>query len=396
MDLETYQHAITPPWNRQFRESTAVASFGSFSTHTTVLPAQNGHVGPGPIDFWNGDAAPEPVSGTGGEHPAPPAAEPGPLPPPTMDDVAAQSLLKRRKAAPSGGWRRAVHKLSGGHLNPGDSPAQVYRQALAERINQPLRGDYRIAFLSLKGGVGKTTTTVGLGSTFASLRGDRVIALDANPDFGTLAQRVPNQTLSTVRDLLDDRDARRYCEVRLHTSQASSRLEVLASERDPAVSEAFSEEDYRAAVKVLQYHYNLILTDCGTGLMHSAMNGVLALANSLVLVSAPAIDGARSAAATLDWLDCHGFGHLVERTVVVISAPRPGASTLDVDMLVRHFRARCRAVQIIPFDEHLSEGGVLELELLHPDTRLAFMELAALVAEDFPAPEGRHAGTFRC
>ncbi|MGC7327611.1 MinD/ParA family protein, partial [Mycobacteroides abscessus subsp. abscessus] len=94
-----------------------------------------------------------------------------------------------------------------------------------------------------------------------------------------------------------------YSDVRRHTSQSASRLEVLASERDPAASELFSEADYLAVMRILQRFYNIILTDCGTGLMHSAMAGVLGEANAIVLVTSPAIDGARSALATLDWLD---------------------------------------------------------------------------------------------
>ncbi|MFC7447227.1 MinD/ParA family ATP-binding protein [Rhodococcus daqingensis] len=301
-------------------------------------------------------------------------------------------MLKRPRRAPDDGWRAAVHRISGGVINPGQSADEQHLQALVERVNQPIRGDYRIAFLSLKGGVGKTTTTVGLGSTFASLRGDQVIAVDANPDMGTLATRVPLQTASTVRDLLADAPyLRRYSDVRRHTSQAESRLEVLAGEQDPAVSEAFSEADYRSVIDILQVYYNIILTDCGTGIMHSAMNGVLQLANSLVLVSSPAIDGARSAAATLDWLQHHRYGHLVERTVVVISSARPGATTIDLDELSRHFLARCRAVQVVPFDEHLAEGAEIDLNLLRPATRRAFVELAAMVADDFPASAGRHA-----
>ena len=55
------------------------------------------------------------------------------------------------------------------------------------RVRTPVAGGHhRVAVLSLKGGVGKTTTAVGLGATFATLRGDRVIAVDANPDRGTL------------------------------------------------------------------------------------------------------------------------------------------------------------------------------------------------------------------
>ncbi|WP_084457771.1 MinD/ParA family ATP-binding protein [Nocardia caishijiensis] len=293
------------------------------------------------------------------------------------------NLLKRARKSPRSGWRKAVHKVSGGVINPGESAADVVHRDLVERVNQPVRGDYRIAILSLKGGVGKTTTTVGLGSTFASQRGDRVIAIDANPDLGTLAHRVPRQTRSTVRNLLEDQSITRYSDVRAHTSQAPSRLEVLASEQDPAVSEAFSEADYRKAIGILQSFYNIILTDCGTGLMHSAMAGVLDMASSLVLVTSPAIDGARSASATLDWLDHHGYSKLVERTVVVVNASRRGASTVDLDQLRKLFLDRTRAVQVVPFDDHLAEGAEIDLELVSKPTRRALLELAAMVADDF-------------
>ena len=286
-------------------------------------------------------------------------------------------------AAPPSGWRRLVHRATGGRFNPGESTIQAAERQVQERICTPLRGDYRIAVLSLKGGVGKTTSTVALGGVFASLRGDRVIAVDANPDLGTLARRVVDDAEPTVRDLLKLPDASRYPQVRSCTSQASSRLEVIGSDRDPAVSEAFSEDDYRRTVDILQHHYNIIITDCGTGLMHSAMSGVLDLAHMLVLVTSPALDGARSAEATLDWLDHHGHGDLVANAVVVVSGAHPGQAAVDPEVLTSHFAARTRAVRGIPFDRHLSEGGVVDLDRLHPRTFRAYRELAATVAEDF-------------
>ncbi|MFD3507591.1 AAA family ATPase [Nocardia sp. NPDC058666] len=298
---------------------------------------------------------------------------------PSLDDVP----VKRAKKAPGSGWRKAVHHASGGAINPGMSAEELRLQELVARIRQPVRGDYRIAVLSLKGGVGKTTTTTGIGSIFASIRGDRVIAVDANPDFGTLSQRVAIQTRSTVRDLLLDPSIERYSDVRRHTSQGSSRLEVLASERDPAASEAFNDEEYRAVARILQRFYNIILTDCGTGLMHSAMSGVLDLAHSLVLISSAAIDGARSAAATLDWLSLHGHDHLVRNAVVVINLPREGSPNVGIQQLREYFLSRCRAVHIIPFDEHLSEGAEIDLHRLHKTTKRAYVELAATVADEF-------------
>ncbi|MEV0252235.1 AAA family ATPase [Nocardia sp. NPDC050712] len=307
-------------------------------------------------------------------------------PPPSLDDVP----LRRAKKAPGGGWRKAVHHMSGGTINPGMSAEELRLQELVARIRQPVRGDYRIAVLSLKGGVGKTTTTMGLGSIYASIRGDRVIAVDANPDFGTLSQRVPLQTRSTVRDLLLDPNVERYSDVRKHTSQATSRLEVLASERDPAASEQFTEHEYRAVARILQRYYNIILTDCGTGLTHSAMSGVLDLAHSLVLISSAAIDGARSAASTLDWLSLHGHDHLVRNAVVVINLPREGSVNVGIQQLREYFLARCRAVHIIPFDDHLSEGAEIDLHRLSKQAKRAYVELAATVADQFNIEHRRY------
>lgn len=309
---------------------------------------------------------------------------------PAAEDLSSAQLLRPTRRPPRSGWRRAVYVASGGAVNPGESPADVERRELIARVNQPLQGCYRIAMLSLKGGVGKTTTTTALGSTFSSLRGDRVVAVDANPDRGTLSQKVPRETTATVRHLLRDaHHLRRYSDVRAYTSQAPSRLEVLAGEQDPAVSEAFSELDYRRTVTLLEHFYNIVLTDCGTGLMHSAMKGVLDVADSLLVVSSASIDGARSASATLDWLDAHGYRDLVARSVAVINYVRPSSGGVDLDRVADHFAARCRAVNRLPFDAHLDEGSEIELERLSAATRTAMLELAASVADDFPRAGSR-------
>jgi MinD-like ATPase involved in chromosome partitioning or flagellar assembly len=160
-------------------------------------------------------------------------------------------------------------------------------------------------------------------------------------------------------------------------------LEILASERDPVTSEAFTEADYRGVLRVLQRFYNIILTDCGTGLVHSAMAGVLAEADVIVIVASPAADSARSALATLDWLERQGYSHLVPGATVVISASRPGALGLDIDQLAHHFLPRVRSLHVIPFDDHLAEGSEVELDLFGRQARQAYLELAASVADGF-------------
>jgi MinD-like ATPase involved in chromosome partitioning or flagellar assembly len=307
----------------------------------------------------------------------------------TSDSLTAESLLNGKRSASGSGWRHRIFRATGGLLRLGESAADMRRRDLINRVRTPVAdGHHRVAVLSLKGGVGKTTTAVGLGATFATLRGDRVIAVDANPDRGTLSDKVRLETAATIRDLLNEQDQiRRYADVRAFTTQAPSRLEVLASDRDPAVSVAFSADDYCDAAQVLEHFYSICLTDCGTGLLHSAMAGVLALADQIVVVSSPSVDGARSASATLDWLEAHRCGDLVRNGVVVLSTIRPKSkSTVDLDRLEHHFAARCRAVARIPYDPHLEEGAEVDLELLSAETADAYLTLAALVGDGLAWP----------
>jgi len=318
--------------------------------------------------------------------PSPSAAPPPPAPdPPPYLDLSTVALLGQRKRAPSAGWRKWLYLASFKLINVGESPKVIHRDALIAQAQHPLRGCHRIAVLSLKGGVGKTTVTATLGATLASVRGDRVIAVDANPDRGTLSQKVPLETPATVRHLLRDAEGiEAYSDVRAYTSQGASRLEVLASESDPAVSEAFSSEDYTRTLEVLERFYSLVLTDCGTGLMHSAMAAVLAKADALIVISSGSVDGARSASATLDWLDAHGHEDLVRDSIAVINAVRPRSGKVDMNKVVDHFTRRCRAVLQVPFDPHLEEGAEISLERLKPETREALLELAAVVTAGFP------------
>ena len=289
-----------------------------------------------------------------------------------------------------------MYRATGGLVRVGESAASMRRRDLVSRVRAPVAGGHhRVAVLSLKGGVGKTTVTVGLGSTLASLRGDRVIAVDGNPDRGTLSDKVRLETSATIRDLLNERSmVTRYADVRAYTSQAPSRLEILASDRDPGVSVAFSADDYRTVVGVLEHYYSICITDCGTGLLHSAMAGILELADQMVLVSSPSVDGARSASATLDWLEAHGYADLVSGGVVVLSAiRRKSKSTVDLDRLEQHFAARSRAVVRVPYDPHLEEGAEVELEMLNEETADAYLNLAALVADGFAHPRRSSANT---
>ncbi|MFE7194648.1 MinD/ParA family protein [Kitasatospora sp. NPDC057541] len=266
----------------------------------------------------------------------------------------------------------------------GGKAAAAEKARKLEIIRTPVLSCYRIAVISLKGGVGKTTTTTALGATLASERQDKVIAIDANPDAGTLGRRVKRQTGATIRDLVTAiPHLRSYMDIRQFTSQdLHSGLEILANDVDPAVSTTFNDSDYRQVIDVLGRQYPIILTDSGTGLLYSAMRGVLDLADQLIIVSTPSVDGASSASTTLDWLSAHGYADLVQRSITVVSGVRETAKMIKVEDIVAHFRTRCRGVVVVPFDESLAAGAEVNLDMMRPKVREAYFDLATLVGED--------------
>ena len=165
-------------------------------------------------------------------------------------------------------------------------------------------------------------------------------------------------------------------------SAADTRLEVVASDDDPRISQALGEEDYRTAIDLLDRHYNLILVDTGTGILDSAIKGILAEADQIVVVMPPALDGARVAAMTLDWLEEHDHADLVRGAVAVVNAVH-GRGDLELERIDEHFVARCSAVVHIPWDITLQAGAHTTLGDLRRETRHAYLELAAAVAASF-------------
>ncbi|MFD8968479.1 SCO5717 family growth-regulating ATPase [Streptomyces sp. NPDC059568] len=339
-------------------------------------PQQQPVAQPPAVDPRAGTAWPSPVAHDHRERSVPGA----PLGYTAAVELSSDRLLRNNKQKP----KSSRNPSAGSRFRIGGKAAESEYRRKLELIRTPVLSCYRIAVISLKGGVGKTTTTTALGATLATERQDKILAIDANPDAGTLGRRVRRETGATIRDLVQAIPyLHSYMDIRRFTSQAPSGLEIIANDVDPAVSTSFNDEDYRRAIEVLGKQYPIILTDSGTGLLYSAMRGVLDLADQLIIISTPSVDGASSASTTLDWLSAHGYAELVQRSLTVISGVRETGKMIKVDDIVQHFETRCRGVVVVPFDEHLAAGAEVDLDMMRPKTREAYFHLSALVAEDF-------------
>ncbi len=306
-----------------------------------------------------------------------------------IDALAHVGVRSAVKMPSKRGWRHLIYRLT--RINLGLSPDEIYEMDLHARIRRNARDSYQIGVFGLKGGVGKTAVTVALGSSMSKIRGDRILAVDADPDGGNLADRAGRQSAATVADLLSDRDLVRYNDIRAYTSMNGSNLEVLSSEEYSGARREFNDEDWKGAVGIVSRYYNLVLADCGAGLFQPASRGVLSTVSGLVIVASASIDGARQAAVTMDWLRQNGYQDLLGRCCVVINHVVPGKPNIDVDDVVQQFERHVPAgrVIVLPWDKHIAAGTEIQLDLLGQQFRRCITELAAALSDDFDRLERR-------
>jgi len=291
--------------------------------------------------------------------------------------------VPRKIIRPEGFPNNAIYWSTLGFVNRGDSPAVLHRKATDRAMSRAFKGGSRyVPVLTRKGGVGKTTTTALLGMALARVRQDRVIAIDANPDRGTLAERFPKATDKTVRDVVSQASSiQSFTAFSDYISRDRNRLDVLASDTDPHLSEAFNEDDYNVVADIVSKYYSVVLTDCGTGIVHSVMKATLERADGFVIVSGGSFDEARLAAETLTWLESNGYADLVRKSVVLINTATQGTNLVKLSEIENHFKSRVREIVRMPYDPLLAAGSIVDWDRLKPHTRAAARELAALVMD---------------
>lgn len=304
--------------------------------------------------------------------------------------LTAERLLgsgRGQRSKPEGRWPGFLYTVTFGRVNIGDSAAARARKLVDLRLHKQFEGGTRfVPILTRKGGVGKTTVTTLLGMALADAREDRVIAIDANPDRGTLSERVNKQTRATVRDVVTRAPSVvNFSDFTQLVSRDETRLDILASDTDPLLSEAFDEDDYNVVADLCARYYSIALTDCGTGIVHSVMRATLQRADSVVIVSGGSVDEARLASETLTWLEANGYGDLVRNAIVALNTATQGTNLVKLEEIEAHFRSRVREIVRIPYDPQLAAGSIVHYHDLKPVTRAAARELAALVVDGLPA-----------
>ncbi len=307
---------------------------------------------------------------------------------PTVDD-----LLASRGGPPKDratiGWQGAIRRMTNGRISPRPGRKERSRLDRERSVQRRLDGSRTIVILNPKGGAHKTTSTLLLAATLGTLRGGSTLAWDNNETRGTLgwrAQSTPHH--QTAVDLLEnlDRfaDMSRASLAQLDTyvrTQVDARFDVLASDEDAAASSTIDAEGFNRLHAMLSRYYRLIVIDTGNNMRASNWVAAVDAADQLVIVSTVREDTAASAAWLLDGLREKGFGKKIDEAVTVLAAPAAKRDRRLSARLDAHFSQVTASVLHVPYDDALVDGGPIDFDALSPETRDAWLTVAAELSE---------------
>jgi MinD-like ATPase involved in chromosome partitioning or flagellar assembly len=291
-------------------------------------------------------------------------------------DVYPGALVDGR-SAPNGASARFKRRVQRVLISKGEG-----EEADLEQRIRALPGVTRpniVALISPKGGVGKTTSTFVLGNLLATHLKLRVIAVDANPDFGTLARLSPDRRRSerSLADLLEDADRlKTAAELNPYVSRQATGLHVLGAPGDPELTASLGPDRYGELVAFLSCFYEVVLLDLGTGVAGPLARFAIDRADQAVLVTTPEWV---TSSTVLDAL-----AHVQhERTTVALNKSLLRAK--DLPVVEQRFRAeQLHRSVTIPYDEQLAamlDAGHYTLDALRRATRVAIKRLGLAVAE---------------
>lgn len=177
------------------------------------------------------------------------------------DTMRITDLAAPRKIPPGTGWRKFVYSVSFHKINPGESPRERHYRNLQGRIRRHIRRQYVITVVSGKGGVGVTTMAACIGGVFRECRPENVIAIDAVPSFGTLADRIDESPPGDYAAIINDTDVQGYADIREHLGQNTVGLDVLAGNRTSDQPRPLVPAMFSAVLSRLRRTHTVIVID---------------------------------------------------------------------------------------------------------------------------------------
>jgi MinD-like ATPase involved in chromosome partitioning or flagellar assembly len=246
-----------------------------------------------------------------------------------------------------------------------------------------------ITLVSGKGGTGVSTMAACIGGVFRECRPENVIAIDAVPGFGTLADRIDESPPGDYGAIINDNDVQGYADIKEHLGQNTVGLDVLAGNRTSDQPRPLVPAMFTGVLARLRRTHNVMVIDTAPDLEHPVMKPVLENTDTLVFVSGITADQSRPVLRAIDFLSSQGYHELVSHSTVIINHADAATDKDALAYLTERFTKVGAIVEVMPYDPHLAKGGIIDtVHELKKKSRLRLFEITAGLADKYVPDAG--------
>jgi MinD-like ATPase involved in chromosome partitioning or flagellar assembly len=276
--------------------------------------------------------------------------------------------------APTGA-RRAVGAFSAGLFTARSAQRVQDEQEIVAGVRAPQREHQVVAFVAGKGGVGTTTTAAGVALAMASLRDDHVALIDAQAGTNSLQRWLSDSIASGPPGLRAPTDE----PASYPLLQLSNGLDVVdgapwQAPADPA--------DLTAIIGQLRQGHTFTLVDVGDDVGATA-HRMLTASTRVVVVTAADRHAARATQLVLSRIHQVQPARLTDVVVAVVCLVR-GQYRRVMRELRSDLGSHGSLVVPVPHEPVLAATDHLDLGRLHPQSREAYLRVAAALAGPRP------------
>jgi MinD-like ATPase involved in chromosome partitioning or flagellar assembly len=277
----------------------------------------------------------------------------------------ADATNDERRAAGRGSWLRDIK--AAGLLDSSEVDGRGLELALVDAVRAPQAATRLVGVVSGKGGVGASTTAMGIAQYLAALRGDRTVLVDAYAGSPSLAARLAGQVAPALTDVAHD--PWRYSPV-----VTDSGLGVVDA---PPWWRPDDAQSLCRALRRLSDQHSFTIVDLGNNLALPAQ-AALSTVDQAVLVTTAEPDAIAATRVALERVADVGPG--LETVAIAVVCTRGVAARRVRRVLQGQLSADLARIVVVPYDPALAEGET-DLARLRAGTRLAYLTLAAMVSD---------------
>jgi len=297
--------------------------------------------------------------------------------------------IRNKRDIPTQGFRRFLAETL--RIPVGKSKTELEYDNLIALMNRSLLSPKVIGVIGGKGGVGKTTTAMCLASTLSEHRSKPVcaITLDYN---STLALRTkaitsPARGEVSILDFATDKTITTPNDIAGCMLNNKQRLSVLGVGLDAVQRDNLTPQQYQRALSMLKDNFELIVVDFGNVPSTEFYWAALQSLDAMVVVTSTENDSMQGTKLVESMAREAGLLDLLDRqTIVLINHRSPAEPKVDINHFVGRMQsARHREILDIPWDDHLSESGPVDLDLISKPVKYQFIRAAALAMSALPA-----------